>query len=89
MFLGIRDKNALGKNGLKDVSALLDIISSVRKCNIEIHLEVARILLSQFLAFGYSNYSRYLTYQNALLEVHCIWNTSVWKYLKGNGFGGD
>ena len=63
------------------------MIRSVRECNIEIYLEAERILLPQLFAFGYPNYSRYLTYQHALLEVHCISNTSIWKDLKENGFG--
>ena len=53
------------------------------------HLEAERALLLQLLAFGQPNYRRYLTYQDALLEVHRIWNTSVWKDLKENGFGGS
>ena len=63
------------------------MIRSARECNIEMHLEAERILLPQLFAFGYPNYSRYLTYQHALLEVHCISNTSIWKDLKENGFG--
>ena len=63
------------------------MIRSVRKCNIEMYLEAERILLPQLFAFGYRNNSRYLTYQHALLEVHCISNTSIWKDLKENGFG--
>ena len=73
-------------NYLKDVFALLAMIRSVRECNIEKHLEAERALLPQLFAFGHPDYSRYLTYQNALLEVHCISNTSVWKYLTENGF---
>ena len=66
-------------NYLKDVSALLAMIRSVRECNIEMNLETERALLS--------NYSRYLTYQHALLEVHCISNKSIWIDLKENRFG--
>ena len=73
-------------NYLKYVSALLAMIRSVKECNSEMHLEAERTLLSQFFAFGYPDYSRYLTYQNALLEFHCRSNTSVWKYLTENGF---
>ena len=73
-------------NYLKDVFALLAMIRSVRECNIEKHLEAERALLPQLFAFGHPDYSRYLTYQNALFEVHCISNTSIWKYLTENGF---
>ena len=47
-------------------------------------------MLSQLFAFGHPDYSRYLTYnsyrryQHALLEVHLISNTSIWKGLKEN-----
>ena len=76
-------------NCLKDVSALLAMIRSVRECNIEMHLEAERALLPQLFAFGHPNYSRYLTYQHALLEVHRISNTSIWKDLQENSFGGN
>ena len=76
-------------NCLKDVSALLAMIRSVRECNIEVHLEEERALLPQLVAFGRPNYSRYMTYQHALLEVYCISNKSIGKDLKENGFGGS
>ena len=63
-------------NYLKDVSALIAM------------LKVERALLPQLFAFLYSNYSCYLTYQDTLLEVHFIWNTSVWKGLKDDVFRG-
>ena len=59
-------------NYLKDVSALLAIIRSVRECNIEMHLEAERALPPQLFVFDHPNYSRYLTYQHALLEVYYI-----------------
>ena len=62
-------------NCLKDVSALLVMIRSVRECNTQVHLEAERALLPQLIAFGHPNYSRYMTYQHALLEVHRISNT--------------
>ena len=52
------------------------------------YLEAERALLPQCFAFGHPNYSRYLTYQHALLEVHGISNTSIQKDLNENGFGG-
>ena len=76
-------------NYLKDVSTLLAMIRSVRVCNIEMHLEAARALLPQLFAFGLPNFSRYLTYQHALLEVHHISGKSIWKDLMENGFGGS
>ena len=76
-------------NYIKGVSALLAIIRSVRECNIEMHLEAERAFLPQLFVFVHPNYSRYLTYQHTLLEVHRISNTSIWKGLKENGFGGS
>ena len=76
-------------NYLKDVLALLAMIRSVKECNIEMHLEAERTFQAQRFGFGHPNYSRYLTYQHALLEVHLISNTSIWKDLKENGFGGS
>ena len=73
----------------KDVSPLLAIIRFVRECNTGMHLEAERALLLQLLALSQPNYRRYLTYQHALLEVHRMSNTSVWKDLKENGFGGS
>ena len=63
------------------------MIRSVRECNTEVHLEAERALLPQLVAFGHPNYSRYMTYQHALLEVHRISNTSIWKDLQENSFG--
>ena len=65
------------------------MIRSVRECNIEMHLETEKALLPQLFAFGNPNHSRYLTYQHTLLEIHRISNTSIWKNLKKNGFGGS
>ena len=62
---------------LKDVSALLSMIRYVREYNIGMYLEAERAKLPQLFAFGHPNYSRYLTYQHALLEVHRISNTSI------------
>ena len=76
-------------NCLKDVSGLLAMIRFVRESTTGMHLEAERALLLQLLAFGQPNYSRYRTYQHALLEVHRILNTSIWKDLKENGFGGS
>ena len=65
------------------------MIRSVRACNIEMHLEAGRACLPQLFAFGHPNYSRYLAYQHALLEVHRISSTLIWKDLKESGFGGS
>ena len=63
-------------NCLKDVSALLAMIRFVRECNIDMHLETDN-QTPQLFTHGHSNYSRYLTYQHALLEVYRITNTSI------------
>ena len=65
------------------------MIRSVKECNIEMHLEAESALLPQLFAFVHPNYSRYLTYQHALLEVDRMSNTPIWKDLKENGFGGS
>ena len=44
---------------LKDVSAMLALISSVRENQIERHLQAERALLPQMFAFGHINYVRY------------------------------
>ena len=64
-------------NYVKDVSALLAMIKSVRECNTEMLLEAERAFLPQLFAFGHPNYGCYLTYQHALFEVHRISNTSI------------
>lgn len=39
-------------NYLKNVSALLEMIISIKECNTEMHLEAKRDLVSQLFAFG-------------------------------------
>ena len=46
-------------NYLKDVSAFLVMIRSVRVFDIEMNLEAERVLLPRHIAFGPPNYSRY------------------------------
>ena len=69
-------------NYFEDLSAFLEIISSVREINVEMNLEAERALLSQFFAFLDPNYSCYLANQHSLLKVLCIWNILLWKRLK-------
>ena len=74
---------------LKDVSAMLALISSVRENYIERHIQAERALLPQLFAFGHFNYARYLTYQHVTLANLHQTNPAAWKELKENGFGGS
>ena len=74
---------------LKDVSAMLALISSVRENHIERHLQAERALLPQLFAFGHINYARYLTYQHVTLTNLHQTNPAAWQDLKENGFGGS
>ena len=69
-------------NYFEDLSAFLEIISSVREINVEMNLKAERALLSQFFAFLDPNYSCYLANRHSLLKVLCIWNILLWKRLK-------
>ena len=42
-------------NYLKDVSALLAMVRSVRECDIKMYLEAEKALLLQLFAFGHPN----------------------------------
>ena len=76
-------------NYFKSVSALLEMIISIKECYIEMHLEAKRYLVPQLFAFGRWSCGVYPTCQHALLEVHRIRKTSLWKDLRENIFGGS
>eukprot|EP00794_Sanderia_malayensis_P016352 gene16352-17996_t len=74
---------------IRDVSAMLCLISSVREHSIERHLAAERALIPKCFAFGHPNYSRYLTYQHVrLLDIKST-ERMVWDDLVKNGFGGS
>lgn len=74
---------------LKDVSAMLALVSAVRENHIERHLQAERALLPQLFAFGHMNYARYPTYKHVtLINLHQT-NPEAWVELKENGFGGS
>lgn len=74
---------------LKDVSAVLALISSVRENHIERNMQAERALLPQLFAFGHINYARYLTYQHVMLANLHKTNPTTWNELKENAFGGS
>ena len=55
-------------NYLKDVSLLLSLVSAVRECNSEQHLQAERNMIYLAFAYGHQNYARYNTYQNVYLS---------------------
>ena len=74
---------------MRDVSAMLCLISSMREHSIERHLAAERALVPKCFAFGHPNYSRYLTYQHVrLLDIKAT-KMMVWDDLVKNGFGGS
>ena len=54
-------------NYLKDVSLLLSLVSAVRECNIEQHLQAERNIIYLAFAYDHQNHARYNTYQNVYL----------------------
>eukprot|EP00795_Rhopilema_esculentum_P008799 gene8799-14832_t len=74
---------------LKDVSAMLCLISSVRENTIERHLAAERALIPKCSAFGHPNYSRYLSFQHVnLLDIKRN-HATIWQDLLENGYGGS
>ena len=74
---------------LRDVSAMLCLISSVRENSIERHLAAERVLIPKCFAFGHQNYSRYLSFQHVkLLDIKRN-HPAIWDDLLQNGFGGS
>eukprot|EP00795_Rhopilema_esculentum_P004685 gene4685-20973_t len=74
---------------LKDVSAMLCLISSVRENTIERHLAAERALIPKCSAFGHPNYLRYLSFQHVnLLDIKRN-HATIWQDLLENGYGGS
>ena len=57
---------------LKDVSALLALVSAVREGDFERHLQYEREMLRDCFAFDHINYARYLSYQHIFLRDRVI-----------------
>ena len=78
---------------LKDVSAMLCLITAVREKSIETHLAAEHALLPKCFAFGHINYARYLTFQHVNLQnvkkckgqsPRCLGGTSAewfWRFI--------
>eukprot|EP00795_Rhopilema_esculentum_P006387 gene6387-11826_t len=74
---------------LKDVSAMLCLISSVRENTIERHLAAERALIPKCFAFGHPNYARYLSFQHVnLLDIKRN-HATIWQDLLENEYGGS
>ena len=67
---------------------MLSLISSVRECNIQRHLEAEREMLLLSFAFDKQNYARYGSYQH--VSLHEIRRTEhpAFHDLKTKGYGG-
>ena len=74
---------------LKDVSAMLCLITAVQEKSIETHLAVERALLPKCFAFGHMNYARYLTFQHVNLQNVKVNCPDSWEDLVQNSFGGS
>ena len=53
---------------VKDVSAMLSFVASLRDRNMELHLQALQHFIPLLFAFNHPNYSRYLTYSHILLS---------------------
>ncbi len=74
---------------LKDVSALLALVSAVRESDLERHLEAEREMLKHCFAFDHINYARYLSFQHVFLRDLQRRNHPAIDDLASRGFGGS
>ena len=75
-------------NYLKDVSLPLPLVSAVRECNIEQHLQAERNMI--YLAFAYDqNYARYNTCENVYLSYLKQIDHPAFHDLQTKGIGGS
>ena len=72
---------------LKDVSALLAMVSAVRESNLERHLAAERNMLSLTFAFDHQNYARYGSFQHVYLDNLINTNRNAYEDLVKKGFG--
>ena len=57
-----RSDGELTVNCWKDVSSLLSLVSAVRECNIEQHLQAERNMIYLAFAYDHQNYACYITH---------------------------
>ncbi|MAG85790.1 MAG: hypothetical protein CMB97_00015 [Flavobacteriaceae bacterium] len=74
---------------LRDVSALLALVSAVRECDIDRHLEAEREMVSLAFAFDHQNYARYCSYQHVYLQDLKGKLDPAYHDLKSRGHGGS
>ena len=76
---------------LQDVSVLLSLVSAVRECNLEEHLQAERKLVDLALAFDFDdqNYGRYNCYQNVFLRNLQQTSHPAFEELELKGLGGS
>ena len=53
---------------VRDVSAMLSFVASLRERNMELHLQALQHFIPLIFAFNHPNYLRYLTYSHILLS---------------------
>ena len=83
------DQDGMVAGYLRDVSSILELVSSVRGGNIELHLETERDMLKHLFAFHHQNYARYLSYQYVLLNDLKVSNTTSFQDLVFRGMGAN
>ena len=76
-------------NYLKDVSLLLSLVSAVRECNIEQHLQAEQKMIYLTFAYDHPNYARFNTYQNVYLNYLKQTENPAFQDLKLKGIGGS
>ena len=76
-------------NYLKDVSLLLSLVSVLRECNIEQHLQTEMNMIYLAFAYDHQNYARYNTYQNVYLSHLEQTDHPEFHVLKIKGIGGN
>ncbi len=74
---------------LKDVSVMLALISSVRECDIERHLEAEREMISLSFGFDHQNYARYCSFQHVSLQELKRIQHPAFHDLQARGHGGS
>ena len=74
---------------LKDVSSLLAMISAVRECDLERHLQSERDMLKLTFAFDHQHYASYCIYQHVYLRNLEQQDHPAFMEMKERGFGGS
>ena len=76
-------------NCLKDVSLLLSLVSAIRVCNIDQHLQAERNIIYLAFAYDHQNYTRCNTYQKVYLSHLKQIDHPAFHDLKTKGIGGS